>query len=229
MIYTDFQPYLLSGTHTWALSEDKAIELLSYLESWSVQQVFCIPPVQKENPENTMEFLKGRFTQLQEAYVGGINLKLAARYRLDDCFGTLLKGGSLLTIGEGRSLLVDVSPLKELADVWSVLEAIVQAGYTPIVMQPERTVYWCTADFFRLKEMGCQLMLNQYSLFGYNGDEALNYSRMLLKKEMYTYLCSGMEDTKVMRYSEQMAMGEDAALIDAVQTLEKNNRQLWGL
>lgn len=87
-----------------------------------------------------------------------------------------------MTIGEGRKLLVDVSPLKESADLWRMLEAIVQAGYTPVVMQPERTVYWCTEDFFRLKEMGCQLMLNLYSLFGYNGDEALNYSRMLLKK-----------------------------------------------
>lgn len=229
MIYTDFQPFLLSETDTWALSEDKAVELLYYLEIRGVRQVYCIPPVKKENPENTTEFLKGRFEQLQKVYMGGIELKLGTRYRLDGSFGTLLRGGSLLTIGEGRKLLVDVSPLKESADMWRMLEAIVEAGYTPIVMQPERTIYWSMEDFFRLKEMGCQLMLNLYSLFGYNGDEALNYSRMLLQKEMYTYLCSGMEDTKVMRYSEQMAIEEDMALMRAVQTLEKNNRLLWSV
>lgn len=229
MIYTDFQPYLLPNTDAWALSEDKVTDLLSYLESCGVRQVCCIPPVKQENPENTTAFLKERFEQLQKICTGGIELKLAARYRLDGSFGRLLRGGSLLTIGEGRALLVDVSPLKEAADMWRMLEAIVEAGYTPIVMQPERTIYWCTEDFFRLKEMGCQLMLNLYSLFGYNGDEALNYSRMLLQKEMYTYLCSGMEDTKVMRYSEQMAIGEDMALMGAVQTLEKNNRLLWSV
>ena len=229
MIYTDFQPYLLSDTHAWALSEGRAIELLNYLESQGVRQVFCIPPVQQETPQNTTEFLRERFDRLQELYAGSIELKFSARYRLDNCFGTLLKGGSLLTMGGVRELLVDVSPLKEPTNLWGILETIVQAGYTPVVMQPERTIYWCTEDFLRLKEMGCRLMLNQYSLFGYNGDEALNYSRMLLKKEIYTYLCSGMEDTKVMRYSEQISKGEDAALIDAVQTLEKNNRLLWGL
>lgn len=77
--------------------------------------------------------------------------------------------------------------------------------------------------------MGCQLMLNGYSLFGYHGDEALNNSRMLLKKEMYTYLCSGVEDVKVMRYSEQMTMGEDVELMHAVQVLEQNNRLLWSV
>lgn len=227
MIYTDFQPYLLSDTDAWALSSDKATELLCYLESCGVRQVFCIPPIRKENPENTTKFLKGRCDQLQAVYTGSIELKLAARYRLDESFGTLLKSGRLLTINGGKELLVDVSPLTEPADLWGMLEASVQVGYMPVVMQPERTIYWCTEDFFRLKEMGCRLMLNRYSLFGYNGDEALNYSRMLLRKEMYSYLCSGMEDTKVMRYSKQMTMGEDSILIDAVQISEKNNRLLW--
>ena len=229
MIYTDFQPYLLSGTDAWALSEDKAAELLCYLESSGVRQIYCIPPVRQENPENTTGFLKERFEQLQKGYTGCIELKLAARYRLDEGFPILLKNNRLLTIGEGRELLVDASPLKEPNDIWYILEAIVQTGYTPVVMQPERTTYWYTEDFFRLKEMGCQLMLNLYSLFGYHGDEALNYSRMLLSKEMYTYICSGMEDVKMMRYSEQIIVEEDGVLMNAVKVLQQNNRRLWSV
>lgn len=227
IIYTDFQPYLLRDTDAWALPSDKATELLSYLERCGVRQVFCIPPIKQENPENTTEFLKERFEQLQKMHVGGMELKLAARYRLDEGFGRVLKEEVVLPIGDGSELLVDVSPLKEVADCWCMLEAILQAGYTPVVMQPERTIYWCTEDFFRLKEMGCKLMLNLYSLFGYNGDEALVYSRMLLGKEMYTYLCSGMEDMKVMRYSELFVMDEDDALLSKLKEIGRNSQLLW--
>ena len=39
MIYTDFQPYLLPGTDAWALSPDKSMELLNYLEDIGIKQV----------------------------------------------------------------------------------------------------------------------------------------------------------------------------------------------
>ena len=70
-------------------------------------------------------------------------------------------------------------------------------------------------------------MLNLYSLFGYNGDGAFNYSRMLLRKEWYTYLCSGREDTKVMRYGESFSIEDDDDLAMKLQEIERNSRLLW--
>ena len=225
----DFQAYLLPKSDVWALSLNQTIELLDYLETMKIRQVYCIPPVRIENPENTVDLLMKTFEELQEHYSGGVVLKLSAKYRLDAGFITLLNRGNLMTIGSGKQLLVDVSPLKEADGLWQMLESALRAGYTPVVMQPERTVYWGTEHFVRLTKMGCKLMLNLYSLFGYNGDEALNYSRLLLKKKMYTYLFSGMEDTKVMRFSEQIKMDQDMVLINAVQALEENNGSLWSV
>lgn len=209
MIYTDFQPYILPGTDTWALSPDKSTELLDYLEGIGIKQVICVPPVKKENPENTTENLKRVFNGLKTQYKGGIELKLSARYRLDNAFEKTLGTEKLLTIDGQKELLVDVHPLLKNDKFWEVLDAILDAGYTPVVMQPERSIYWGTEDFVRLKEKGCKLMMNLYSFFGYNGDDALIYSRMLLRRDLYTYAFSGIEDTKIMHYSEYFNSNKD--------------------
>ena len=64
-------------------------------------------------------------------------------------------------------------------------------------------------------------------MFGYNGDGALNYSRMLLRKSGIQYLCSGREDTKVMRYGESFSIEDDDDLAMKLQEIERNSRLLW--
>ena len=218
LVHTDFQPYLLPNTDAWALPGDKALELLVYLEQQGVRQIYCVPPVKVENEGNAFSFLKDAFQYLQQQYSGNISLRLSARYRLDEGFPALLEKGDLLTIGGGKELLVDVSPLQQPEGLSEMIHAICRSGYIPVLMQPERSLYW---------ESGCRLMLNLYSLFGYNGDGALNYSRMLLRKEWYTYLCSGREDTKVMRYGESFSIEDDDDLAMKLQEIERNSRLLW--
>lgn len=50
---------------------------------------------------------------------------------------------------------------------------------------------------------------------------------MLLRKEWYTYLCSGREDTKVMRYGESFSIEDDDDLAMKLQEIERNSRLLW--
>jgi len=209
------------------LPGDKALELLVYLKQQGVRQIYCVPPVKVENEGNAFSFLKDAFQYLQQQYSGNISLRLSARYRLDEGFPALLEKGDLLTIGGGKELLVDVSPLQQPKGFSEMIHAICRSGYIPVLMQPERSLYWGTEDYLHLRESGCRLMLNLYSLFGYNGDGALNYSRMLLRKEWYTYLCSGREDTKVMRYGESFSIEEEDDLAMKLQEIERNSRLLW--
>ena len=61
LVHTDFQPYLLLNTDTWALHGDKALELLDYLEHQGVGQIYCVHPVKVENEGNASSFLKEAF------------------------------------------------------------------------------------------------------------------------------------------------------------------------
>ena len=223
--FIDFQPYLLPDTDAWALPEDKAVLLLDYLKTRGMDSFYCVPPIRQGGGKNSIDFLQNVFLAFLKKHSAKAKFRLAARYRLDEGFISLLRKNGLLTIG--RHILVDVSPLEKNEYIWETLKAISRAGYTPIIMQPERTTYWQEEDFRRLRGEGARLMLNLYSLFGYNGDEALMYSRWMLSEGMYDYVCSGMEDTKIMRYSERFALDEDDAMIKELGHLEENGRLLW--
>lgn len=223
--FTDFQPYLLPGTDPWALSEAKAISLLNYLKARGIDQIYCIPPVHFENAARATASLQRAFRLFQQCFSTDCTLKLAARYRLDDGFSTLLKSDDLLRIG--IHLITDVSPLQSHSSTFDMLGEIRNAGYIPVVVQPERTTYWREEDFIRLQKSGVQLMLNLYSLFGFHGDNALMYSRWMLSKGMYTYVCSGIEDTKLMRYIENFTMNADDVSIKELCKLEDNGRIIW--
>lgn len=223
--FTDFQPYLLPDTDPWSLPEEKAVSLLNYLKTRGIEHVYCIPPMRLENRDNTTDSVQNAFLSFLKRFSTDCKLKLAARYRLDDGFMPLLKQGNLLVIG--NYLIIDVSPLQEYERTWKVISEIISVGYKPILVQPERTTYWKKEEFKRLREAGVQLMLNTYSLFGYNGDNALMYSRWMLSKGMYDYVCSGIEDTKIMRYSEKFTLNEDDISIKELSRLEDNGRMLW--
>ena len=98
--------------------------------------------------------------------------------------------------------MVDVSPLQEYSETGNILQTIIEIGYIPVIMQPERTTYWNMDHFIRLHDIGCKFMGSLYSFHGYNGDTALLHSLELYQRGWYDYYCSGMEDTKVMHYSE---------------------------
>jgi tyrosine-protein phosphatase YwqE len=219
---TDFQPYLLPGTDPWALPEEKVVCLLNYLKTREIERIYCIPPIKLENRSNTTNSLQNAFLSFRQRFSTECELRLAARYRLDDGFSSILKGSDLLSIG--NSLIVDVSPLQEHKHTWKMIGEIIEAGYIPILIQPERTTYWKEDDFLRLKESGVRLMMNLYSLFGYNGDNALMYSRWMLSEGMYDYMCSGMEDTRIMKYSENFTSDADDI---SIKELGENDRLLW--
>ena len=146
-----------------------------------------------------------------------------SRYRLDSLFEEKLTHEKLLTISNEKELLVDVHPLRNNSKTWEMLDTALAAGYTPVIMQPERTIYWGTEEFVKLKEKGCRLMMNLYSFFGYNGDEALNYSRMLIRRNLYTHVFSGMEDTKIMRYSECFNLHDNEEIENLFKKTENEN------
>lgn len=222
---TDLQPYLLPNTDPWALPEEKAVSLLNYLNGKGFEHVYCIPPVRQENRNNTVDFLQRTFLLFQQRFSTDSKLKLAARYRLDNGFTPLLKNNELLSIG--KYLITDASPLHHHPNTFKMLEAIRKAGYVPVLIQPERTTYWNEDDFIRLERAGVQLMLNLCSLYGYHGDYALMHSRWMLSKGMYTYVCSGIEDMKTMRHSENFVLDADAASAEELARIEANSSMLW--
>lgn len=221
----DFQFYLLPETDVWDIKPKDSLEVISYLKSIGVENIFCAPTIRSEFAQNTREYLQQQFNSFQDLYGNEIEMKLAAKYRMDEEYLNHLTNNDLLTVG-GNYLLADASPITKPDNLWEMIDATVAKGYNPILIQPERYEYCHMEDFVQLKEHGCKLMLNLYSLAGYNGQAALHYSIMLLQKEMYSYVTSGIEDKKSMRYTEGFEVG-DRGMKKKLEKLYENNRLLW--
>lgn len=222
---TDFQFYLLPETDIWDIKSKDSLEVIQYLKSRGTQNTFCTPSVRSEFSLNTNEYLQQQFDSFQKLYGNEIGMKLAAKYRMDEDYLNHLAKDELLTVGN-RYVLADLSPITKPENLWEMIDATVAKGYTPILVQPERYEYCHMEDFFLFREHGCKLMMNMFSLAGYNGQAALYYSISLLQKGMYAFVTSGIEDKKSMRYTEDFEM-EDGEMKRKLEKLMENNLNVW--
>lgn len=221
----DFQFYILPETDVWDIKPKDSLEVIQYLKSRNIEKIFCAPSVRSEFTQNTHEYLQQQFHSFQNLYGDVMEMKLAAKYRMDEEYLNHLANDNLFIAG-GNYLLVDASPITKPDNLWEMIDATVARGYTPVLVQPERYEYCHMEDFVQLKEHGCKLMLNLYSLAGYNGQASLHYSIALLQKEMYSYVTSGIEDKKSMRYAGDFEIA-DKGMEKKLEKLHENNRLLW--
>ena len=75
----DCHSHLLPGVDDGVATIEQSLEVLAYLESQGVAEVWCTPHVMEDVPNET-DALRARFAELQDAYKGPIKLNLAAEY-----------------------------------------------------------------------------------------------------------------------------------------------------
>ena len=126
----------------------------------------------------------GMVTDFIPEYIDAIKLHLAAEYMIDTLFEKRLEDGDLLQHGE-TTVLVETSTQFPPINLWEVLEAMIKAGYWPLIAHPERYHYMQWKDYERLHEMGCKMQLNIPSLVGVYGETVALKARDLMKKGWY--------------------------------------------
>ena len=180
----DRHSHILFGVDDGVKTLDESLEVLKYLESLGIKELWCTPHIMEDIP-NTTEQLKIRFNDLQKAYEGGIKLNLAAEYMLDTVFEQRLKSDDLLTM-EDDTILVETSTIAEPYDLIGMLQQIMSAGYRPLFAHPERYRFLTEKDFDKLYNMGVKFQLNLGSITGYYGETAKTKAEFILNKGMYS-------------------------------------------
>lgn len=193
----DRHSHILYGVDDGIASLDDSLEVLSYIESQGITDVWCTPHVMEDVP-NTTDLLRQRFTELQQAYKGHVRLHLAAEYMLDNLFEQRLREKDLLTM-EDDSVLVETSTWNPPPQMWEMLSALKKAGYHPILAHPERYRYLKDEDYEKIYKAGIQFQLNLASLTGYYGGTAMHKARMLLKKGWYRHYGSDCHKLPVLQ------------------------------
>ena len=86
----DCHTHLLPGVDDGVATIEQSLEVLAYMESQGVSEVWCTPHVMDDIP-NPTELLLRKFEELKAAYKGNIKLNLAAEYMLDSEFEKRLR------------------------------------------------------------------------------------------------------------------------------------------
>lgn len=179
----DIHTHILPGVDDGVKTIEQSLEILAYMESLGVNELWCTPHVMDDIPNQTDD-LKTRFAQLQEAYQGPIKLNLAAEYMLDSEFENRLEKDDLLKL-HGDVVLVETSSNVPPYNLLDLLEKILSKGYRPMMAHPERNRYMQKADYRHLHQLGVYFQLNLGSTIGYYGETAQKKSWNLLADGLY--------------------------------------------
>lgn len=181
--FCDCHTHLLPGVDDGVATIEQSLEVLAYMESQGVSEVWCTPHVMDDIP-NPTELLLRKFEELKTAYKGNIKLNLAAEYMLDSEFEKRLAEGDLLKMWDDV-VLVETSTNIPPYNLLSLLENIMSKGYRPMLAHPERYRYMDVADYRHLREIGVYYQLNLPSVVGYYGETAANKALRLLREGSY--------------------------------------------
>ena len=183
--FTDWHSHILPGVDDGAQSMDESLDILRLYERFGVKTVWLTPHVMEDIP-NTTAHLRKRFAELQAAYSGSTELRLASENMLDNLFEERLEKNDLLPLGgNGDHLLVETSYFNPPMDLYGVLGRIRSKGYHPILAHPERYVYMTKNDCRRLKDTGVKFQLNLFSLVGAYEAQVRSRAEWLLEKGLY--------------------------------------------
>lgn len=207
--FCDCHTHLLPGVDDGVATIEQSLEVLAYMESQGVSQVWCTPHVMDDIPNPTKLLLR-KFEELKTAYKGNIKLNLAAEYMLDNEFEKRLAEGDLLKMWDDV-VLVETSANIPPYNLLNLLENIMSKGYRPMLAHPERYRYMDVADYRHLGEIGVYYQLNLPSVVGYYGETAANKALRLLREGSYYAVGSDCH-----KYSSILSQFNRAVLPDEV-------------
>ena len=207
--FCDCHTHLLPGVDDGVATIEQSLEVLAYMESQGVSEVWCTPHVMDDIP-NPTELLLRKFEELKTAYKGNIKLNLAAEYMLDSEFEKRLAEGDLLKMWDDV-VLVETSTNIPPYNLLNLLENIMSKGYRPMLAHPERYRYMDVPDYRHLREIGVYYQLNLPSVVGYYGETAANKALRLLREGSYYAVGSDCH-----KYSAILSQFNRAVLPDEV-------------
>ena len=181
--FRDCHSHLLPGVDDGIRTIAESLEVLAYMESVGIRELWCTSHVMDDVPNET-QTLRERFEQLKEAYKGPIELNLAAEYMLDSEFETRLSEGDLMVMGDDI-VLVETSANVPPFNLLDMLERLKSKGYRPMMAHPERNRYMELPDYRHLRESGIHFQLNLGSGVGYYGEAAQKKAWVLLNHGWY--------------------------------------------
>ncbi len=202
MTFVDLHTHILPGIDDGAANLGETVEMLRIAHCGDTRTVVATPHVHHpefdcgvaevtELFERTRQDLERRSREEGFAFLREMTVLLGAEHYVSTEFLAALDSGAVVTLNQGRHLLVEFSSFTHHA-MEAALLRIREAGYIPVVAHVER--YFSTsADLERLaalRQTGCRTQINAESVVGSRGRAMRKTCQALLKQELVDVIAS---------------------------------------
>jgi len=206
-VHTDMHSHFLPGIDDGAATLDDSIELIRAMQEQGYQKLITTPHIYSDIYKNTSQIILEKLALVKEELVRreiNVSLEAAAEYFCDEHFETLIESRDILSFGEQKYVLLEISFMDENANLQRALFNLRLAGYKPILAHPERYEYW-HGNFSKYEKYYDQeiiLQLNINSLTGQYGPGVKRISERLIDKGMIQFLGSDCHHTGHLKLME---------------------------
>ena len=222
LVVVDMHSHLIPSIDDGAKDMERAIELILDLKGMGYKKLITTPHVSDMFPNSSKTILDGYYALKEELEKRKIeiDIEVSAEYYVDDTFEKLLKNRDILTFGEEKYLLFELSYFTIPRDLDSIIHEIKMAGYTPVLAHPERYTYLHDSmdKYTHIKSLGVLFQINLNSLVNYYSEDIMQVVKQLILQGMVDFIGS---DTHHRRHIDYLRKSLKSSLYKKI--FKKNN------
>lgn len=215
-ILVDMHSHVLPGIDDGAQTPAESVVLIRKMMELGIKKIIATPHVMVDYYRNDKESIFNSLAILKEELVKqniDIPVEAAAEHYFDETFERRIDERSLLTMGEEKYVLFEVSFINEPPNVIQMIQKMRDAGYKPILAHPERYPYMDIDRLRMIRSWGCNLQINTISLTGYYGKPTKKMAEDLVDQQMVDFISSDMH------HPRHAAAFEEALTTDYLEKL----------
>lgn len=208
MLGTDIHSHLLPGIDDGATSIEESVNLIKALINMGYTKIITTPHINSDYYKNTPEIINGKLEEIKKVLLAeNINIPIlaAAEYLVDDNLEQEIKNNSLLTFGNKKYVLIEMSFYNPPHNLNSIIFNLEISGYKVVLAHPERYLYWSSEldKFKELKDRDVLFQSNLLSFTNYYSKDVRLLLEKLIAHNMVDFIGSDLHQTKYIDYTSE--------------------------
>ncbi len=189
----DMHSHLVPNIDDGSKGLDDSLNMINELQAMGYSKIITTPHIMSDGYRNTPEIILDGLEPVKAELKSSSNnlaLSAAAEYYVDFDFERKIENEKLLTFGEKKYLLFEVSYLNPPDNLYHVIFKLQLQGYTPVLAHPERYNFW-HMEFEKYQDFidkGVLLQMNINSLTGYYSMPTKKVAEKMIEQNMISFL-----------------------------------------
>ncbi|MCW3086113.1 MAG: Capsular biosynthesis protein [Bacteroidetes bacterium] len=189
----DVHSHLVPNVDDGSKGLDDSLSMIAELQAMGYSKIITTPHIMSDGYRNTPETILGGLEPIKAALKesnNNLDLSAAAEYYVDFDFERKIENEKLLTFGEKKYVLFEVSYLNPPDNLYHVIFKMQLQGYIPVLAHPERYNFW-HMEFEKYQDFidkGVLLQMNINSLTGYYSMPTKKVAEKMIEQNMISFL-----------------------------------------